>query len=109
MNYPSLVCGVCAVEDEAYFKQCCKKIIADREWTKEELKKLGFTCLDSSANFLFATHESKYAKDIFEALREYNIFVRYFNKPRIDNYLRITIGTGEQMERFVEVLKEILV
>lgn len=108
MNYPSLVCGVCAVEDDAYFKECCAKIIKTREWTKAELEKLGFTCLDSSSNFLFATHGSVPAKQIFKALRERSIFVRYFAKPRIENYLRITIGTREQMETFVQALKEIL-
>lgn len=108
MNYPSLVCGVCAVEDDAYFKECCRKIIATREWTRGELEGLGFTCLDSSSNFLFATHGSVPAKQIFEALRERSIFVRYFAKPRIENYLRITIGTREQMETFVRALREIL-
>lgn len=108
MNYPSLVCGVCAVEDDAYFKECCAKIIETRAWTKAELEKLGFTCMDSSSNFLFAAHASVPARRIFEALRERNIFVRYFAKPRIENYLRITIGTREQMEIFVQTLKELL-
>ncbi len=108
MNYPALMCGVCAVEDQNYFKQCCNKIIATREWTKKKLAELGFTSLDSSANFLFSTHKSVPAKQIFEELRKYNIFVRYFEKPRIDNYLRITIGTQRQMETFVDILKKIL-
>lgn len=108
MNYPALMCGVCAVEDQNYFKQCCNKIIATREWTKKKLAELGFTSLDSSANFLFTTHKSVPAKQIFEELRKYNIFVRYFEKPRIDNYLRITIGTQRQMETFVDTLKKIL-
>ncbi len=108
MNYPALQYGVCAVEDDAYFKECCMRIINTREKVKKELAELGFTCLDSSANFLFATHRSVPAKQIFEALREKNIFVRYFNKPRIDNYLRITIGTEEQMQIFTDFLKEYL-
>ncbi len=108
MNYPALQYGVCAVEDDAYFKECCTRIINTREKVKKELAEMGFTCLDSSANFLFATHRSVPARQIFEALREKNIFVRYFNKPRIDNYLRITIGTEEQMQIFVNFLKEYL-
>ena len=108
MNYPALQYGVCAVKDDAYFKECCGKIIATREKVAKELEELGFTCLPSSANFLFASHKSVPAKEIFAALREQNIFVRYFNKPRIDNYLRITIGTEEQMQIFIDFLKDYL-
>ncbi|MDE7324880.1 MAG: histidinol-phosphate transaminase [Lachnospiraceae bacterium] len=108
MNYPSLQLGVAALEDDVYFKECCERIIKTRGRAKETLCGLGFTCLNSSANFLFATHESMSAKKIFAALKERGIFVRYFDKPRIDNYLRITIGTEEQMERLFRALKEIL-
>ena len=108
MNYPSLVLGVAAVEDEAYFKECCEKIVKTRKWAVEELGKLGFSCLKSSANFLFAAHQSVPAKKIFMELKERGIFVRYFEKPRIDNYLRITVGTGEQMGRLFGALSEIL-
>ncbi|MDE7298116.1 MAG: histidinol-phosphate transaminase [Lachnospiraceae bacterium] len=108
MNASSLVCGVCAVEDDAYFKECCARIMRTRAWARDRLAELGFACLESSANFLFASHESIPAKRIFEALREKNIFVRYFAKPRIDNYLRITIGTDEQMQALVNALEEIV-
>ena len=84
------------------------KIVATREWSKEELKKLGFSFTDSKANFIFATHERVPAKELFEALREANIFVRYFNSPRIDNYLRITIGTEGEMERLFGFLRTYL-
>ena len=73
-----------------------------------QLAELGFSCLESSANFLFASHESVPAKQIFEALREKNIFVRYFDKPRIRNFLRITIGTDRQMQALIEALKQIV-
>ena len=66
---------------------------------EEELTNLGFSFPNSMANFIFATHKSVSAKEIFEALREANIYVRYFNSPRIDNYLRITIGTRGEMEK----------
>ena len=93
MNRTSICCGVEAVKDEAYFKETTAKIIATRKWAKEELAKLGFNFTDSMANFIFATHKTVPAKEIFEALREAHIYVRYFQSPRIDNYLRITIGT----------------
>ena len=108
MNHTSLIAGEKAIEDAQYFKETCDKIIATRECTKKELAELGFSFPDSKANFLFATHESVPAKEIFEALREQNIFVRYFNKPRIDNYLRITIGTEEEMDQLFTFLKQYL-
>lgn len=108
MNTPSILCGVCAVEDDAYFKDCCQKVIATREWARKELAKLRFTCLDSSANFLFAAHQNIPAQVIFESLRKKNIFVRYFKKPRIDNYLRITIGTDSHMKILIDALSEIV-
>lgn len=96
------------MEDKAYFEESCNKIIATREWTKTELKKLGFSFQDSKANFIFATHESCSAKELFEALREKHIYVRYFPKDRIDNHLRITIGTDEEMKKLIEFLTEYL-
>lgn len=107
MNLPSLYCGVKAVEDEAYFIECVSKIIATREYVKDELGKLGFTYFDSLTNFIFVTHESIPAKLLFEGLREENIYVRYFNKPRIDNYLRISIGTREEMLEFLKILQSL--
>lgn len=64
--------------------------------------------LDSKANFLYITHKRKKAVEIFEELRKNKILVRYFNKPRIDNGLRVTIGTDEQMEKFIKVVQEIV-
>lgn len=100
--------GEASIQDSAYIKANAQKVIATREKTCEALKALGFTMPDSSANFIFVTHESVRADVLFKALRERHIIVRYFNKPRIDNYLRITIGTPEQMEVLIEALKEIL-
>ena len=108
MNQMALAAGVAAVKDDKYFKETVTRVIETREWAKEELIKLGFNVLESKTNFLFVTNEKKSAKEIFEYLKTKNIFVRYFNKPRIDNYLRITIGTKEQMEKLVKELKEIL-
>ena len=105
MNQAALVLGAEAVKDRAYFEECVEKIKATRAWTCEELKKLGFEFNEPMANFVFATHPKYAAKDLFAALREQKIYVRYFNLPRIDNYLRITIGTDEEMKTFIEFLK----
>lgn len=106
MNQTSLQIGIEAIKDDKYFKETNQKIISTRERVKEELKKLGFSFPDSKANFIFAIHPQYSAKDIFTALKENNIYVRYFNKPRIDNYLRITIGTEAEMDKFIDFLKE---
>lgn len=108
MNMPAIEMGAAAVRQDAYFKEITGKIIKTREWTKNQLKGLGFTFEDSKSNFLFATHKSVPARDIFLALKENNIYVRYWNKPRIDNYLRITIGTDEQMQKLVTFLENFL-
>lgn len=108
MNLPSQVLGVEAVKDDAYFKATTAKIVNTRERVKVELEKLGFTFPDSKTNFLFASHKTVPAKDIFMALREADIYVRYWNKPRINNSLRITIGTDEQMDTLIAFLKKYL-
>ena len=106
MSRIAIAAGVASVEDEAYFKAVCEKIMETREWTKKELSALGFAFPDAKSNFLFATHASIPAKELFEALKAQGIYVRYFPKPRIDQYLRITIGTPEQMQVLVAFLKE---
>lgn len=106
MNRPSIVAGVASIQDDAYFKQRNAQIVETREWFKGEMTKLGFLFPDSKANFIFATHPTKKAKDIFLAAREQHIYVRYFDKPLIDNYIRITIGTREEMEAFLTFLKQ---
>ena len=106
MNRPSQLLGVEAVRDDAYFKEITSKIVATRERVKKELKELGFSFTDSKTNFLFATHERIPAQEIFQALRAAGIYVRYWNKPRISNYLRITIGTEEQMDSLLAFLKQ---
>jgi len=103
-----LVLGVEAIRDREYFEEKCRMIIETREWTKEELKKLGFSFGDSKSNFIFATHERVPAKELFEALKEAGIYVRYFAKPRIDNYLRISIGTDGEMYKLVKFLEKYL-
>ncbi len=93
-----------AARDTEYFNRCRSNIISTREWTVNELSRLGFDTLPSSANFIFTTNKNIDAKGLFEYLRSKNIIVRYFNKPRIDQYLRITIGTREQMEVLIKAI-----
>ena len=108
MNRPSIVMGKASVQDEEYFSETVHKVIDTREWFKGEMKALGFRFPDSKANFIFASHPDVPAKEIFEVAREAKIYVRYFNKPRIDQYLRITIGTREEMQIFLDFLKDFL-
>ena len=104
MNRPSLIMGTESVKDDEYFRATIAKVVATRKRFVETIKPLGFTCLESSANFVFATHDTIPARDIFEAAKKAHIYVRYFDKPRIDNYLRISIGTDEEMDVFVSFL-----
>lgn len=108
LNMPAIEMGVEAVKDDAYFKETVNRIIATRERVKGELKELGFDFTDSKSNFLFATHKTVPAGELFRVLKENGIYVRYWNKKRIDNRLRITIGTDEQMDRLLSFLKEYL-
>lgn len=108
MDRTALAAGAAAVKDREYFEDTCNRIIETREWTKRELKALGFSFEDSKANFIFATHETCPAAELFGALREKHIYVRYFPGGRTDNFLRITIGTREEMKKFVMFLKEYL-
>jgi histidinol-phosphate aminotransferase len=108
MNQTSLYYGVEAVKDEDYFKECTQKIINTRERVIIGLKELGFNMPESKTNFVFASHKDIPAQKLFHDLKEKKIYVRYFNKPRIDNYLRITIGTDEEMDKLLAVLKELV-
>ena len=107
MNIPSILLGTKSVEDDEYFKATVQKIINTRNWFSDELKKLGFRVLDSSANFVFASNDKIPASEIFEKAKQKGIFFRYFNSERIDNFLRITIGTDDEMKKVVDFLKDI--
>ncbi len=108
MNLPAIEMGTASVLDDAYFRETTAKIIRTREWTKKEFARLGFLFTDSKSNFLFATHPKVSAKELFAALKENNIYVRHWKKPRIENYLRITIGTDEEMGRLVSFIEKFL-
>lgn len=108
MNQFSIDIGSKAIANKEYFEDTLKKIIATRENSKAKLTELGFSFPDSMSNFIFATHKKYKAKDIFEYLKTKGIFVRYFNTPGIDNYLRITIGTDEEMAKLFEALEQFI-
>ena len=104
MSSAALAAGEAAVRDRAYFEETTQRIIRTRERVSGELRALGFQFADSYANFLFVTHPRIPAQQLFEKLKEAGIYVRYFRQPRIDNYLRITIGTDEEMDALVRQL-----
>lgn len=104
----SIEMGAASIEDDEYFKSTCQKVIKTRERVTLELKKLGFDVLDSQTNFIFATHNEHNMKSLFEYLKTQKVFIRYFSLPRIENYVRITIGTNEEMDIFLEKTKEFI-
>ncbi len=108
MNMLSVELGAEAVRDVAYFKDTVKKIVDTRERVKKELLGMGFVFPDSRGNFIFAAHPDVPAKRLFEELKGRGIYVRYWEKPRIDNYLRITIGTDEEMDILISNLRSIM-
>lgn len=104
----SIEMGAASIEDDEYFKSTCKKVIKTRERVTLELEKLGFDVLNSQTNFIFATHNEHNMKSLFEYLKTQKVFIRYFSLPRIENYVRITIGTNEEMDIFLEKTKEFI-
>ena len=108
VNRMSEYAGVGALEDAEYFENNCRTIIANREWTVGELKKLGFTTTDSKANFIFAKCERIDGKELYLKLKERGILVRHFDKARIKDYNRITIGSMEEMQAYIDTVKTIL-
>ena len=111
-SYPldrAAIAGATAsINDKDYFNETCDKIIHTREKTSQALAQLGFNVLESKTNFVFAKPAKKDAQTLYAALKNKGILVRYFNAPRIDDYLRITIGTDEEMEQLIDTLKTLL-
>ena len=108
VNRMTMNAGIGALADDAYFRRNCQTIIENRAFTENALKELGFTMTDSLANFLFAKHEKIGGREFYLTLKEKGILVRHFDKERLQDYIRITIGSREQMETLIEVLKEIM-
>lgn len=106
LNYPSIKLGTAAAMSGDYYDEITRKVIATRERTAGRLGELGFECLPSGANFIFARHKKMPGARIFAGLRDAGIYVRHFDAPRIDDYLRITVGTDEQMDRLIDFLQK---
>ncbi|MCK6390808.1 MAG: histidinol-phosphate transaminase [Azonexus sp.] len=110
-SYPldrlAIVGAVAAIDDEAYFQSCCAQVVATREQLSSELTALGFDVLPSAANFIFVRHPQRDAAELAKALRAANIIVRHFKLPRIDQFLRITIGTDAECAALVTELQRI--
>lgn len=108
INRLSILAGIEAFKDEEHFKKSVSKIINTREKIKEELKKLGFKVLDSKSNFLFMSHKKVFAEDIYLKLKSNGILVRYFKQDIINNFIRVTIGTDEEMIILINALEKIV-
>ena len=106
MSRAALACGAAAVKDVEYLEETVRKIKETRERTKKELAQLGFEFTDSKANFLFARHPRYDAGKLFEELKEAHIYVRHWNDEKIRDYLRITIGTDEEMDVLFDYLRK---
>jgi histidinol-phosphate aminotransferase len=102
------VCGIGAINDDKYFKNNCKTIIENRDFTINGLKSLGFTVTESKANFVFAKSDKISRKDLYLKLKEAGILVRHFEKERIKDYVRITIGSHSQMKTLLKEIKNLL-
>lgn len=100
--------AIAAIEDEQYFEYCLEKIIKTREWVVKRMTEIGFEVVPSKANFIFVTHKKIGAEILYHKLRNEGVLVRYFNKPKIDNYLRISIGSEKEMTMFLDKVIEII-
>jgi histidinol-phosphate aminotransferase len=108
MDRLAIAAGVASFADEAYFRDTCQQVVDAREQLVAALTALGFELPPSHANFIFVRYPERDAAELAAALRERGVIVRHFNKPRIDQYLRITVGTPEQNDALLKALREIL-
>ena len=108
VNAMTMAAGVGALEDKEYFEENCAKIIANREWTTKELAKLGFTTIPSQTNFILTKNPAIGGKALYLALKAKGILIRHFDTDRLRDYIRVTIGTAEEMQAFVSAAKQIL-
>ncbi|MEJ2465806.1 MAG: histidinol-phosphate transaminase [Candidatus Thiodiazotropha sp.] len=108
MDRLALAAGIAAFNDEEYFQKSCQQVIEDREALTSQLQEMGFEVLPSAANFVFARHPQHDAAELAAKLREASIIVRHFRQPRIEQYLRITVGTPDLNERLTTALKSLL-
>jgi len=104
----TMAAGIGALTDEAYFRASLARIAATRAKTTEGLISLGFEVLDSSTNFVFARHKTVGGRELYLSLKEKGILIRHFDKPRLHDFNRITIGSEAEMEQFLAILTELL-
>lgn len=108
INRMTMAAGIGVLEEQTYTDKNCAEIIKNREFARRELEKMGFELTNSSANFLFAKSKKISGKELYLSLKERGIIVRWFDKERIAEYNRITVGTKEQMEAFIKAVREII-
>ena len=108
VNRLTMRLGALTVDAEAYYQDKCSQIIQVRQWASEQLEALGFQVLPSQTNFIFAAHPAIAGRSLYEQLKARGVLVRHFSKPRIANYVRITIGTKSQMQILIHAVREIL-
>ncbi len=108
INRLTLLLGAATVDAESYYREKCAEIMQTRDWTRKQMEKLGFTVLPSDTNFLFAKTPDMDGGQLYEYLKTRGILVRHFTNPKISQFNRITVGTKEQMETFINTLKEVL-
>ena len=108
INRLSLIAGEMAILDNAYYMDNCKKIIETREYTQKKLRELGFSLTESKANFIFAKSDKIGGKELYSALKSRGILVRHFDKEKIKDYNRITVGTREEMDALISAITDIL-
>lgn len=108
VDYIAEIVAAEAVKDADYYQMINAKVVNTRKRTVIEMKELGFSVLPSSSNFIFVTHGKFKAEELYQKLKAEKILIRHFNKERIDNYLRITIGTDKEMDYFLERLSKII-
>ena len=108
VNRMTAAAGIGALKDDNYTKKNCLIVEQNRQYTERELEKLGFTMTNSSANFLFAKHSTIAGKEIYQKLKEKGVLIRHFDKERLKDYNRITIGSKKQMKVFIEKLNQVL-
>lgn len=108
LGHLQMAAAIASFKDQDYFQQTCDKVIASREQLAAQLKDLGFEVLPSAANFVFARHQSESAESLASALREQGLIVRHFKQQRIDQFLRITVGTEQQNQSLIDALVGII-
>ncbi|WP_110670373.1 histidinol-phosphate transaminase [Salinicola halophilus] len=100
--------AIAALDDEAHFRDCCERVMATREWSRRELEALSFEVLPSQTNFLFVRHPGYEGAALFAGLRERGVLVRHFDRDGLRDFLRISIGTNDEMKSLVEALRAIV-